>query len=365
MRTGLIVSMLSVFLAGCGGGSSSGVSSTPVETLTLVGTVATGTAVSGATVSAKCRSGAGNATTVNDGTYAMTINAASLPCVLQATIPGRSDTLHSVAVENGSVTTARSNLTPLTELLTARLSRSDPNTFFAGFDANASALITSTTAAGAQVDVATVLASLGDASNVGNFVGAPLKAALPGAGTGGDAQDDFLEIVKARLSPAQFGQIRTALAGSSSTVDVAQLLAGLTGTIVTAVPIDFTEIQPDELDFTEADAAKIIVITDALAWADVWGRHAERLRPPLPAVDFTKSMVLGTAERVLFGGTRLRVKRIYRIGQKVFFEYGPVGLFGQGITSYRGLYAVIDRTGYPIEFIDLPLTGCPSPRPDC
>jgi hypothetical protein len=365
MRIGLIASALGVILAGCGGGSSSSGSSTPLENLSLVGTVATGTAVSGATVSAKCRSGAGNATTINDGTYAMTVNAATFPCILQATIPGRSDTLHSVAVGNGSAGTARSNITPLTELLTARLSRSDPGAFFTAFDANASAGVTPASVAVAQVDVATVLASLGEASNVGDFVGAPLKAALPGAGTGGDAHDNLLEILKEKLSPAQFGQVRTALAGTASTADVAQLFAGLAGTTVTALPIDFTEIQPDQLDFTESDVAKSMVIVDASTWADVWGRHAERLRPPLPAIDFTKSIVLGTAERVFLGGTRLRVKRVYRIGQKIFFEYEPFGLFGYVLTTYRGLYAVIERTGYPIEFIELPLVPCSPPRLEC
>ncbi len=136
--TGLTVLTVAV-LAACGGGGG-GDSTKTVSSTKVSGTAATGAALAGATVSAKCASGSGSATTAADGTFTINIENAQRPCVLSVTTPDGT-TLHSV-VEAGTENNVVANVTPFTELITAALAQGSTKTFFEQFDANAQARLT-------------------------------------------------------------------------------------------------------------------------------------------------------------------------------------------------------------------------------
>jgi hypothetical protein len=122
-------------LVACGGGGGGGGSSAPITStsplLTVTGTAATGLAIPGATITGKCKAGSGTATTLADGSYTLAVTDGQLPCVLQITNPVDGIKLHTVVTGTGS--TANANITPLTEMVTARVLSSEPNVFFAAF----------------------------------------------------------------------------------------------------------------------------------------------------------------------------------------------------------------------------------------
>lgn len=214
----------SALLAACGGGgSSTPVVTPPAASLTLSGTAASGLALAGASISAKCQTGSGNATTLADGSYQLVISGGVLPCVLEVSNPADSSKLHSVAT--GSGLTATVNITPLTEMLTARVLGSEPVTFFAAFDATAAARsITTATVQAAQADVALVLVGTVDTSIISSFVSAALKPATAANTAGGDAQDKLLDTLKTKLNSTQMSQVVTALAQASSISTVKQMV---------------------------------------------------------------------------------------------------------------------------------------------
>jgi len=137
----LAVVISAMALVACGGGGGGGSSSTPTlgsiaADLTVIGTAATGLAIPGATVSAKCSSGAATSTTKSDGSYTLDIVNPQRPCLLEITNPVDGTKLHSVVAGSGSGI-ATANITPLTEMTTARLLGADTSVFFAAFDAAA------------------------------------------------------------------------------------------------------------------------------------------------------------------------------------------------------------------------------------
>ena len=145
-------------LAACAGGSGSGSdTSAPPGTstsslLTVTGTAATGLAIPGAIAAGKCKVGTGSSTTLADGSLALTISDGQLPCILRITNPVDGIKLHSVVFGIGS--TANANITPLTEMATLRVLGSEPNVFFAAFDAPVVAQkITSATVQAARTDI--------------------------------------------------------------------------------------------------------------------------------------------------------------------------------------------------------------------
>ncbi|TFW10112.1 hypothetical protein E4K72_02480 [Oxalobacteraceae bacterium OM1] len=341
--------LLSLGLAACGGSVTVDGGSAPPAPLTLTGTVATGKAVAAATVKAVCLAGNGAAVSAADGTYAITMPNAALPCAIEASIPGSTDKLHALAYGSGS--TLRANLTPLTELLVARLSRSDPAAWFSSFGPAAAASVTPVAVAYAQADVATALVTVADLSVVADFLSSPLQAAVAG-GSPGDVHDRLLDTLKQKLSAAQITQVRQALAANANTLQVAQLV----GSFVQANPV------PQQLAFTLVSdlpsgitTEQNFVITDAATWTQVWRAHtAPYAAPPAqPQVDFAKSSVVGVIRRTFFGGTFVQIRKVYRLGQKVFVEYALTPPASLGITSYRSAFAITERIDVPVEFIDV------------
>ena len=76
--TSLAVGLL---LAACGGGSSG---EPPAAGLTLKGTAATGAAMSGATVTAKCATGTQTGIAGTSGAFTLVVEGGALPCLLEA-----------------------------------------------------------------------------------------------------------------------------------------------------------------------------------------------------------------------------------------------------------------------------------------
>jgi hypothetical protein len=221
----------SLVLVACGGGGGGTAAVTP-STLTITGTGATGTAIAGAAVTAKCKVGTGTAVTQADGSYTLSITDGQLPCVLEIVNPVGGVKLHSLVFGTGS--TANGNITPLTEMATARVLGSEPNVFFAAFDATvATQKITATNVQAAQTDVGLVLAGTVDTTALGNFISAPLKAATQGSPTSGDAQDKLLDALKLKLSSANIGTLTTAMASSQTTNDIKLITNSLTSSATT------------------------------------------------------------------------------------------------------------------------------------
>lgn len=189
---------LAALLSACGGGGGAGAPAAPIAppapaALTISGTAATGAAMAAAAVQIKCAGGTGTATSSADGSYTASITGASLPCVLSAT--SGTTTLRSVA-EAGSATSATVNITPLSEIITAKLAGGDASTLFATFDAAAQAKLTATGLADARVAVTAALKGTVDLTGVD-----PIKDPLVAATTGkaGNELDKKLDALGAAL----------------------------------------------------------------------------------------------------------------------------------------------------------------------
>lgn len=223
--------LFSVTLAACGGGGSSPNTPAPpptptVEYLTLSGTAATGKAIAGAVISVKCLAGTGTTASTADGTFSLIIAGGNLPCILQLANPADSSKLHTLAVGTGS--SAIANITPLTEMVTARVFGNEPAIFFATFYATAAAsAITTAILNVAQADVAAVLNGTLDTSTLANFISTPLRAATPGNPAGGDTQDKILDALGVKMTGIQLTQVVTALAHTNSTTAIRQVIANM------------------------------------------------------------------------------------------------------------------------------------------
>ena len=236
----VLTSVLLAALTACGGGGGGGDAATPVAptstNLTVTGTAATGLAIAGAAVTGKCKVGTGTATTLTNGTFTLTVTDGQLPCVLQVTNPADGMKLHTLV--SGSGNTAVANITPLTEMITARVLGSEPNVFFAAFDASAATQkVTSSNIATAQTVIGLVFTGTIDTTGIGNFITTPLVAATQGSPNSGDAQDKLLDALKLKLTSAQLGTIATALAGNQTTDAIKQTVISLTVAPTTTPPV--------------------------------------------------------------------------------------------------------------------------------
>lgn len=210
-------------LVACGGGEVSVVVPTDIA---ISGVAAIGKAIAGATVVvvAKCKVGSGSSTTAPDGTYQLIVQKGLLPCVLQEINPADGSRLHSVVTGISSVATA--NITPLTEMLTARVLGKEPASFFASFDASSVAgALTINSVKAAQADVVTVMSGIADLSVIDDFITTPLTAATEDNPTGGDVQDKLLDALSVKLKGSQISQVVSALAHSE---DISQIKSMVT-----------------------------------------------------------------------------------------------------------------------------------------
>lgn len=191
----LLIALPMALMACGGGGSSSSTPVVPAASLSLTGTAATGAAIGSGAVEAKCAAGTGTATTAADGNYTITITGGALPCALRVT--AGTTVLHGVATGSGS--SARANLTPVTELAVARLTGGLASAYFTGFNSITAGSLTSTavqTAVTALID--TLKAGGVDFSASGDVMAGTLVAA--NGSTAGNAYDKALDALKATLT---------------------------------------------------------------------------------------------------------------------------------------------------------------------
>ncbi len=231
----LVTSLVAV-LAACGGGDSGDVAPTATSTrLTVNGTAATGLAIAGATVTGKCQTGNGTTTTQADGTFTLGVTNGQLPCVLQVTNPVDGTKLHTIAFGSGDTTVA--NITPLTEMTTARVLGHEPNVFFAAFDAAVAAQkVTADSVASARKTIDSVFVGTIDTTVTGDFIRTPFSAATQDNPNRGDAHDKLLDALKLKLSSTQVGTVATALASSQMTDDIKSTVIKLTAAATTLPP---------------------------------------------------------------------------------------------------------------------------------
>jgi len=85
-------------------------------------------ALSGATVDYVCAAGTASVSTGTDGSYKATVADGKWPCIGELTSAGTTP-LHTVA-NGGAGNSATAQITPLTELVVAKLAGTDAKTFF-------------------------------------------------------------------------------------------------------------------------------------------------------------------------------------------------------------------------------------------
>ncbi|GAC1604137.1 MAG: hypothetical protein NVS3B2_09360 [Ramlibacter sp.] len=115
-------------LVACGGGGSG-----PGAALAITGTAATGLAIAGGTISLKCVSGAGSATTAADGTFSVAVSNVTFPCLARVdykNAKGQPKSLQTIVTGPGTA-----NITPVSDLIVAKLTKGRARDAFDHFDA--------------------------------------------------------------------------------------------------------------------------------------------------------------------------------------------------------------------------------------
>ena len=106
-------------------------------------------------------------------------------------------------------------------------------------------------------------------------------------------------------------------------------------------------------------SARQVTIKDASAWASLWREHIANANPapPVPAVDFTKKMVLG-----VFLGQRpnlcynVAIESVERVGkEKVAVKYRETKSSGACLQAlaHPAHCVTVDRLDLPVEFTEL------------
>lgn len=229
----LAATAAAVLLAACGGGGD-GVAETPAPqaSLQLSGTAATGLALANANVEIRCAAGTGSATTDASGAYNTAIAGATLPCMIRVsgTAGGVAVVLHSVA-EAGStannVTTATANVTPLTEIIVAKLVSALPSASFEAFGSGSTVTSTQLTEATAAVLNLLKTAAGIDLGSIDPFK-TTLVAATTSNPTGGNDYDKLLDSLGDLVSPEALPIIVTQVASNSgSTAALKDVFTGV------------------------------------------------------------------------------------------------------------------------------------------
>lgn len=169
-------------LAACGGGSSPA-TEVPADDLNLVGTASAETALAGATVAVRCAAGQAQTVTASDGSFAVSLRSAVLPCMVEVGSGGR---LFRSLVTGPGPGTYRVNAGPLTELMVARIASAfggTPADMFTSFDARKDA-VTPAALASALSYLRAALAALVDLASLNPL--SDLMVAASGSTTAND-----------------------------------------------------------------------------------------------------------------------------------------------------------------------------------
>ena len=254
-KQSLLASAVTLALVACGGGSGSD-SGTPVVTaLTLSGTAATGAAIANAPVNAKCGTGTGTATTAANGSFTIAITGGALPCVIEVR-PTAGGALRSVADGSGGGSVSI-NITPLTELVAAKMAGGSPADLFTTFDAAAQAKVTPAAVSAAIAAIISALQGVVDLTGVH-----PMRDAL----VIGNPLDQKLDALQAALVAAQtsLAEVVTAVGSSgSSTAPVATILHPAAASCAGFRSGKYRVINPHEVGHDAAYISHLITVDAA------------------------------------------------------------------------------------------------------
>lgn len=192
----------------------------------MTGTAARGgAAIAARPIEAKCSTGSGSITSATDGKFRLDVTDGVLPCVLRATAADGT-VLHSVATGTGD--SAVANINPVTHLVVAALTGTDPAAFYGNFTSATAGAVSS---GGVTAAVTAVAATLQPASiNV-----AALGNVLTADFTAGNAYGQALDALAA--------------AQTSSGTTLAQLTQTVanTTTVVASTPSGTSSLPADLL----------------------------------------------------------------------------------------------------------------------
>jgi hypothetical protein len=206
----LSIALSAALLAACGGGDSA-----PAATATVSGVAATGAAIASGTVTLKCVSGTTSAAaTGTDGSFTVDVSNVTLPCVARVEYKdagGTTRQLHSLITATGTA-----NITPLTELLVAKLSNGMAAAAFDTFTATTGRALTAAQIKAAADAVKAYLVTLG--VDVTNFPADPIgaKFVAKNGSTDGDAIDKLLDALKTKLGSKSLADAETEINKSST-----------------------------------------------------------------------------------------------------------------------------------------------------
>ncbi|MFV8529729.1 hypothetical protein [Ralstonia pseudosolanacearum] len=203
---------MTAVLTACGGGGDGGstASNDGPEAITTTGVAAIGAPIIGSSVTLKCASGAtASTTTHSDGSWSASLKSTDYPCVArvsggQANGKDLAMALHSVLAAPGVT-----NITPLTDIMVAVLSKQDPDAWFnSAKNGDLSSAITSNNLNGALGKLQTALATLPGQLQLPdgfNPINSTFKAEK------GDAGDNLLETYGASLTASGLTQTQAAV----------------------------------------------------------------------------------------------------------------------------------------------------------
>lgn len=220
---GISIAGLGLMLVACGGGDGGTAAAngggTSAGTSEVVGAVAVGAAVVGATVTAKCESGSAVPTVTSnvDGSYTIDVPQDNFPCILKATggnLPAGVSALHSFATAGNSTV----NITQVTDLaLALALKSHDGRTLAEWFNAPANWSSVGGGLEAASGELRSLLQAQGYTLPSGWTVGSLMlpftETFTPSATPAADTLDRLLEDIGAAIavSPSHYDDVLSAL----------------------------------------------------------------------------------------------------------------------------------------------------------
>ena len=198
-RFAFLTPLTALALAACGGGDVA-----PTATALLAGTAATGAPIVGGKVEVACATGSPTSTTTSaNGTFEVALQGQTLPCKVKVSGGNLAAgvAFHSVALQAGTV-----NVTPLTDLVVARMHGGAPTAWFTAISA---ADFQKLTADAVNTALGAITAGLGLANPLGGKN--PMTAAFEAKTT--DPLDKVLEALKA--AAPNHGTLLTAAQGTN------------------------------------------------------------------------------------------------------------------------------------------------------
>lgn len=353
--TARVAAVAALTLAACGGGVNPG----PATTGVLSGTAATGAPITAARVDVTCAAGVPlSATTSAIGNYEVALQGQTLPCKLK--VSGGSlaagVAYHSVALQSGTV-----NLTPLTDLVVARMAGGAPS---AWFSAIATADFQKLTADAVNTALGAITTGLGLATPLGGKN--PMTAGFEAKTT--DPLDKVLEAIKAAapshatlltaaqgaswstLAQTYVAAINAALAGATSggaTNPVSGGGSGGTPTVSPLAPIGFAA-------FKGSDWGTSFTINKDKVLSDVSGTHTVAIYRAPPG----NEAHIGPGKLTMSGTSAQWSAKLEASNGDVISNVTSAGAIFQNIMGLQGPVKMTLNAGTPpAKFIDFTIQG--------